>query len=379
MGISPEKLLLELIALPSVNPALLPAEDPRAGEKDVADFLAALAARAGLGVEMEEVFPGRANVIARLQPAGRIVQRILLAPHTDTVGVADNRQFKPAAKNGRIQGRGACDTKGSVAAMFSALLAVAQSPKRPKHTEIIFCGLVDEEVGQGGSRFLVRRRFKADLAIVGEPTCCQIVTAHKGDLWLKLETRGIAAHGATPHLGTNAIHAMAKIVHLLETNYAQRLRKRRHALLGPATINVGTSAGGRQPNSVPDQCSIQIDRRTIPGEIDARVKRDILQFLRSHGLDATMADTKGEAPARPMETDARSPLVARFLRTAGQRRPCGADFFTDAGVLSSGGIRSVVFGPGDIAQAHTVDEWVAVSQLRRATELIVRFLLSAEK
>jgi acetylornithine deacetylase/succinyl-diaminopimelate desuccinylase family protein len=375
---SPEKLLRELIALPSVNPALLPAGDARAGEKRVMELLASVARRARLEVELQEVFPGRSNVLAVLRPTGKVRQRVLLAPHMDTVGVADEGQFKPFVKSGRIFGRGACDTKGSVAAMLTALMAVASLKKRPANTEIIFCALVDEEVGQAGSRFLARRGFKADLAIVGEPTLCRVVTAHKGDLWLKLETHGKAAHGSRPDLGRNAVHAMAKIVDLLETDYAAHLRRRRHPLLRHATINVGAIAGGRQPNIVPDQCAIKVDRRTIPGENDKAVKREILRFLRRRGLNATMADSKGEAPAPPMETSVKLPLVRQFLHAAGQSKPLGADFFTDAGVLSAGGTPSVVFGPGDIAQAHTVDEWVAVAQLERATKLLTKFLLSLD-
>ncbi len=376
MNTSPAKLLRDLIALPSVNPALLPAGDPRAGEQRVAELLAAVARRAELEVSAQEVFPGRCNVFAALRPTGKVRQRVLLAPHMDTVGVAEEAQFKPVAKGGRIYGRGACDTKGSVAAMLTALIAVASSAQRPAGTEITFCALVDEEVGQGGSRFLVRRGFKADLAIVGEPTLCRVVTAHKGDLWLKLETRGKAAHGSRPDLGRNAVHAMAKIVDLLETDYAAHLRRRRHPLLRHATVNVGAIAGGRQPNIVPDHCAIRIDRRTIPGENDAAVKRELLRFIRRHGLSATLADSKSEAPAPPMETSLKLPLVRQFLHAAGQRKPLGADFFTDAGVLSASGIPSVVFGPGDIAQAHTVDEWVTVSQLERATKLLTKFLQS---
>src|SRR5262245_10289693 len=150
------KLLLELIALPSVNPAFLPANDPRAGEKRVADFLAATAAQAGLEVESQEVFPNRANVIVRLRPAGRIRQRILLAPHLDTVGVVSDEQFNPMVKNGRLYGRGACDTKGSVAVMLASLMELARAGKRPAETEIVFIALVDEENGQTGSRFLAR-------------------------------------------------------------------------------------------------------------------------------------------------------------------------------------------------------------------------------
>ena len=371
---SPTKLLRELIALPSVNPAFIPAGDPRAGEKNVADFLASVAASGGLDVDFQEVLPGRSNLIARLLPTGKVRQRIVLAPHMDTVGVVSDEQFDPQLKNGRLYGRGACDTKGSVAVFLSALLNLAAAKKRPASTEIVLLALVDEENGQAGSRFVAKSGFKADLAIVGEPTRLQIVTAHKGDLWLQLETRGKAAHGSRPELGRNAIHVMAKIVDLLETDYARELRKRRHPLLRHATVNVGTISGGRQPNIVPDRCAIRIDRRTIPGENDAAVKREILQFIRRHGLSATLIDTKQEEPAPPMETSIRLPLVQELLRGAGQKKPVGVDFFTDAGVLAAAGIPSVVFGPGDIAQAHTADEWVAVSQLERGTKLLSRFL-----
>lgn len=372
------KLLRDLIALPSVNPALVPAGDPRAGEKRVALHLAAIAMKAKLDVEFQTVLPRRSNVLAVLRPRGRVRRRIVLAPHMDTVGVSSDEQFQPATRNGRLYGRGACDTKGSVAAMLSALLTVARSARRPATTEIVFCALIDEEVHQAGSRGFLRSGLRADLAIVGEPTRCQVVTAHKGDLWLQLETRGKAAHGARPELGRNAVHAMAKIVDLLETDYAASLRRRRHPLLGHATINVGAILGGRQPNIVPDQCAIKIDRRTIPGEQDAVVKRDLLRFLRQRGHRVSMIDSKGEAPAPALQTDQRLLLVGQFLRAAGQSKGAGVDFFTDAGVLSAGGIPSVVFGPGDIAQAHTPDEWIALSQLERATAVLTRFLSSLE-
>ena len=197
----PEKLLRELIALPSVNPAFLPPNHPQAGEKRVAEFLAATAASVGLDVEFQEVLPDRANLLVRLTPAGKVRKRILLAPHMDTVGVADDGQFNPLLKGGRLHGRGACDTKGSIAVMLTALLELAHARERPVETEIVLAALVDEENGQAGSRSLARRGFKADLAIVGEPTRLQIVTAHKGDLWLQLETRGKAAHGSRPELG----------------------------------------------------------------------------------------------------------------------------------------------------------------------------------
>jgi len=371
-----EKLLQELIALPSVNPAFLPPGDPHAGEKRVAEFLAATAARAGLSVEFHGVLPDRSNLVARFLPSGKVRQRIVLAPHMDTVGAVNENQFTPQRKAGRIYGRGACDTKGSIAVFLSSLVELASTRRRPSSTEICFIALVDEESGQAGSRFLAKSGFKAGLAIVGEPTRLQIVTAHKGDLWLQLETKGKAAHGSRPELGRNAVHLMAKIVHLLETDYARQLKRRRHSLLRHATINVGAISGGRQPNIVPDWCAIRIDRRTIPGENDPAVKREILRFIRRHGLTASMLDTKNEEPAPPLETNPRLPLVQQFLRSSGQKKPAGVDFFTDAGVLATAGIPSVVFGPGDIAQAHTADEWVAVSQLERGSRILLRYLRS---
>jgi len=369
------RLLAELLALPSVNPAFLPAGDARAGEGRVADFLASAAGQVGLAVEFQEVFPGRANLLARLIPAGKITGRILLAPHLDTVGSAEmpEAHFQPRIKSGRLYGRGACDTKGSVAAMFTALGRIARGGRRPAGTEIIFAGLADEENAQAGSRALVKAKFKADLAIVGEPTELKVITAHKGDLWLKLITLGKAAHGSRPELGENAVHAMARVIDALETQYQARLRKRWHPLLGPATVNVGAVRGGTQPNIVPDRCEIEIDRRTIPGERDGAVRREILNFLAAEGHEAQMENFK-TAVCAPLETDPELPLVRELMGRAGQRKPLGADFFCDAAVLAAGGIPSVVFGPGSIAQAHTADEWIALDSLERAADLLEGFL-----
>jgi acetylornithine deacetylase/succinyl-diaminopimelate desuccinylase-like protein len=369
-----EKLLRELIALPSVNPAFLPAKHPRAGEQRVADFLAATAAGAGLDVEFQAVAPGRSNLLARLSPRGTARQRLLLAPHLDTVNGADE-QFTPRHRNGRLFGRGACDTKGSAAAMLTALCELAQGPQRPEETEIIFAGLIDEEQGQAGSRTLASSGLPADLAIVGEPTRLQVVTAHKGTLWMTLETRGKSAHGSCPELGRNAVHAMARIVDLLETTYAAQLCRRRHPLLGCATLSVGAICGGTQANIVPDRCTILFDRRTLPGETEASIRREINALLRAEKLRAVFAPDK-LPPCLPLETEPSLPLVARFLDSVGQRKPAGVRYFCDASVLARGGIPSVVFGPGDIAQAHTVDEWISVEALERGKGLLRQFLQS---
>jgi acetylornithine deacetylase/succinyl-diaminopimelate desuccinylase-like protein len=369
-----EQLLRELIEIPSVNPAFLSADDPKAGEQAVTEFLAIKANRAGLEVGYKKALPHRPNLLIRLAPKGKTKQRILLAPHLDTVNAAQE-QFVPRKLNGRLYGRGACDTKGSVAAMLSALLELARTGARPATTEIVFAGLVDEENAQSGSRALASSGFKANLAIVGEPTNLKVVTAHKGSLWLRFETRGKSAHGARPELGRNAVHEMCRVVNLLQTDYAASLGRRTHSLLGNATVSVGVIVGGTQPNIVPDKCSILVDRRTLPGETEIGVRREIQRLLRREGLRAVCADNK-LAPCHPLETNPGLPLVRQFLNQVRQRALAGVDYFTDAAVLAEGGIPSVVYGPGDIAYAHTAAEWLDLAGLETAKGSLARFLRS---
>jgi acetylornithine deacetylase/succinyl-diaminopimelate desuccinylase-like protein len=368
------QLLQDLIALPSVNPAFVEASHPFAGEQRVADHLLDLARQAGLDAELQPVRDGRANLLAKLTPSGKATSRIVLAPHLDTI-VADADQLKPRLEKDRIHGRGACDTKGSVTAMFGALLDLAASGARPQHTEIVFAGVIDEENNQLGSRALVKSGFKADLAIVGEPTRCDVVSAHKGNVWLRLETKGRAAHGSTPHLGRNAILEMARVVELLETRYAKQLSRKKHPLLGSPTINVGVVRGGQQPNIVPAHCEILADRRMIPGETEVGIRRELTALFRATGLKVAIGETKGvECPA--LETDPDQPLVQQFLKSAGRNASLGVNYFCDAAVFGRGGTPAIVFGPGDIAQAHTADEWIAIRQLERAHGVLVKFLRS---
>ena len=368
------RLLQDLIALPSVNPAFF--SDPNFhGEHRVAEFLASAARRHGLEVESQSVVPGRSNLLVRLTPRGPVRHRVLLAPHLDTVGEpAYALQLKPVVRDGRVYGRGACDTKGSVSAYFQSLLNVTAAGPRPAHTEILFVGLIDEENMQLGSRYFASNGPKSDLAIVGEPTGLEIVTAHKGDVWLRLRTIGRPAHGATPHRGRNAVTAMSRIVLALETEYASELAARpAHPRLGRPTINVGRIDGGRQPNIVPAECIIDIDRRTLPGETESGVRREIRALLQQQGLKASF-DTLRTSPCEPLETNPDLPLVQALTRAAGRRTTRGVHYFTDAAPLAAGGIPSVVFGPGDIAQAHTEREWLAISQLEKSIHILERFL-----
>lgn len=368
------KLLRDLIALPSVNNAFLPPDDPHAGEERVADYLKNRARKAGLEIETQATNSGRDNLIVRLKPLCQATHRIILAPHMDTVGGDLDKIFRPTKKGERLHGRGACDTKGSVAVMFHAMEHLAKR-HRPANTEIVFIGFVDEECNQTGSRAFSKLKLKANLALVGEPTRCRVVTAHKGDLWLRLSTRGKAAHGARPELGRNAVHTMAKCIDAIETEYAQNLGKRRHPALGPPTINTGIVRGGSQPNIVPDVCEADLDRRTLPGESFATIRREIGEVLKKRGLKARLTNVKGyTCPA--METDPTLPMVQQFMRTVRQTKPLGVDYYCDAANIATTGVPAVVWGPGDIAQAHTADEWISIRQLERGMDVLTRFLLS---
>ena len=368
------KLLLDLIALPSVNNAFLPPGDPHAGEELVADYLKNRARKAGLEIETQATNSGRDNLIVRLKPLGQATHRIILAPHMDTVGGDLDKIFRPTKKGERLHGRGACDTKGSVAVMFHAMEHLAKR-HRPANTEIVFIGFVDEECNQTGSRAFSKLKLKANLALVGEPTRCRVVTAHKGDLWLCLSTRGKAAHGARPELGRNAVHTMAKCIDTIETEYAQNLGKRRHPVLGHPTINTGIVRGGSQPNIVPDVCEADLDRRTLPGESFTTISREIGEVLKKRGLKARLMNVKGyTCPA--METDPTLPMVQQLMRTVRQTKPLGVDYYCDAANIATTGVPAIVWGPGDIAQAHTADEWISIRQLERGMDVLTRFLLS---
>ena len=368
------KLLRDLIALPSVNNAFLPPGDPHAGEELVADYLKNRARKAGLEIETQATNSGRDNLIVRLKPLGQATHRIILAPHMDTVGGDLDKIFRPTKKGERLHGRGACDTKGSVAVMFHAMEHLAKRD-RPANTEIVFIGFVDEECNQTGSRAFSKLKLKANLALVGEPTRCRVVTAHKGDLWLRLSTRGKAAHGARPELGRNAVHTMAKCIDTIETEYAQNLGKRRHPVLGHPTINTGIVRGGSQPNIVPDVCEADLDRRTLPGESFTTISREIGEVLKKRGLKARLTNVKGyTCPA--METDPTLPMVQQLMRTVRQTKPLGVDYYCDAANIATTGVPAIVWGPGDIAQAHTADEWISIRQLERGMDVLTRFLLS---
>lgn len=366
------KILCDLVSIPSINPSL-DQDNIGCAEEPVTAYLEDLSQKASLRTNRQKVIPGRDNLMVYLSPMKKPKQRILLAPHLDVVP-ASLEAFSPKISKGRLFGRGACDTKASVACFFQAMLNLSLSTNRPTQTEIIFVGLVDEEFTQSGSRAFARKGPKGNLAIVGEPTALQVVTAHKGSLWLQLETHGKAAHGSTPEKGENAILRMHHALEILFNEYSVLLSSKNHPLLGSPTLSVGKILGGSQPNVVPNRCTVDLDRRTIPGESIDSVIKELKYLFRPLGNRAPKFKVSRSVPCPPLHTDSSMPNVQMLLRKAGRRKTRGVPYFTDASPLSAGGTPSVVFGPGNIAQAHAENEWVDLDQVERAHSIILNFL-----
>ena len=263
-------LCRDLVRIPSVNPDGDPGTSST-GEKACAEYVAHLLTGLGAEVVLEEVLPGRPNVIGRFPSRGPRKPRILLAPHTDTVSVSGMTidPFGAEIRDGRLHGRGACDTKGTMAAMLAALEELGPEGIASLGAEVHFAGFMGEETGQWGSRHFADRYSDPgyySLAVVGEPTECAVVHTHKGSYWCSITTRGRAAHGARPELGENAVLKMTPIIEALYRGFLPRLSapEFRHPVLGDSTMNLGMIFGGTRTNIVPDSCTIRLDIRFTP-------------------------------------------------------------------------------------------------------------------
>ncbi len=371
-------LLTSLIRIPSVNPEGDPGTDKEnTGEEKMARAVGSFLEDLGAKVRLEEVLPGRPNVVAAF-PGGDKKPAILLGPHLDTVGVGamSINPFGGESEGGRIYGRGACDTKGTMAAMLWALKEIGPKGIANLDIQVHFAGFMGEETGQPGSRQFARDYAgKYAFALVGEPTRCQIVHKHKGTLWLELIATGKTAHGSTPERGENAILKMAKMVTLIEERLSPQFSAEcfHDTVLGRPTINIGRINGGTRTNIVPGACAISIDLRVTPALGPDKALKMLQDFVRENG-DGNFAVKPGLS-CQPLDTPSENAFVQRLLGLPCAPRLAGAPWFCDAAVLAGeGGIPAVAAGPGDIAQAHTEDEWIEEEELERGVVFYREFL-----
>jgi acetylornithine deacetylase len=354
------ELVCGLVGIDSVNPDLVPGG---LGEAEIAAFVAAWLERAGLDVSVEEAAPGRPNVVARAAGSGG-GRSLLLNAHMDVVGVEGMTDpFSPRIEAGRVYGRGGYDMKGGLAAIMLAGARVAGAGLRG---DVIVTGVCDEEYASIGSE-AIASGVRADAAIVTEPTGLQVCVAHKGFLWLEIETEGVAAHGSRPDLGVDAITAMGGILVGLDRLAGELETGGSHPLLGPGSIHASLIEGGRELSSYPDRCLLSLERRTVPGETRELVERQV----RDLAGDATVRTTFERAP---FEVDPGAGIVTAVRRHAGAvlgREPAvvGHSAWMDAAVLSAAGIPTVVFGPSG-AGAHASEEWVDVASVAACADVI---------
>jgi acetylornithine deacetylase/succinyl-diaminopimelate desuccinylase family protein len=370
------KLLSDLVAIPSMNPMGRGRIGKEYCEQLIAAFVADVMRKASIDVELQQVFPGRPNVVGYVDTGAQ--KTLMLEAHLDTV-LADSMlidPFDPIVRDGKLFGRGACDTKGSVAAFIQAVVNLLKAGKEMRFN-VLLLFVSDEEYHFAGAQYAARQGLKADFGIAGEPTQLRIVRAHKGVTRWKIFMKGIAAHSAYPERGKNAIYAMAKVVDRLQ-QYAVALSSMNpHPLLGTPSLSVGVIEGGQAVNVVPDHCWIEIDRRTLPGETVQNVLKPI-QSLLSGFEECEIQEPHLSVAGMEVAEDA--PIVERLTQAVTSE--CGgaiveaAHYATDAGIYGSVGVPTVVFGPGNIAQAHTEIEYIELQQLYQAVAIIERVLTS---
>jgi acetylornithine deacetylase len=364
-------LLAKLVEINSINPSLVPGAP---GEAEVARFVRARCVERGIAAELQEAAPGRPNVIARVPGTGG-GRSLLLNAHMDTVGVAGMAEpFRPRVHEGRLYGRGAYDMKGSLAA---CMLALAEARAAPPAGDVILAAVADEEHASLGVQ-RVLECVRADAAIVTEPTSLEVCIAHKGFSWHEITTFGRAAHGSRPDLGIDAIAHMGRVLTRLEALQVELCRRTPNPLLGHGSLHASLIAGGQELSSYPAACTLQLERRTIPGETTALVEGELDTILAQlAAADQLFRAERKTTLVRPSFRVAREePVVEALLGEASAvlgHAPgvVGVSFWMDAAFIAAAGIPTVVIGPHG-AGAHAVEEWVDLNSVDLCRDILVR-------
>jgi acetylornithine deacetylase len=366
-------LLSRLVAIDSVNPSLVPGG---AGEAELASFVAGWARDAGLEADLLEETPGRPSVLVRARGRGG-GRTLLLCAHTDTVGVEGMREpYVPRVDADRLYGRGAYDMKAGLAA---ALLAARDAARAHLAGDVVVAAVADEEHASVGVQEALRS-VHADAAIVTEPTELELVVAHRGFVWSEVCVHGRAAHGSRPHLGIDAIVKTGPVLTELGA-LDVALGGRRHPLLGRGSVHASTIAGGLELSSYPAQCTLRLERRTLPGESREDVEQELAALLdRCRAADAELVVEQRTLLVRePFELPPGHELVdvvrsAAAEVTGGPPPVAGASYWADAAFIAAAGIPTVLFGPGG-AGAHAAEEWVSLGD----TEVVAQTLVAVAR
>ncbi|MBI9106330.1 MAG: M20 family metallopeptidase [Spirochaetales bacterium] len=379
------RLLEDLIRIPSY-PGI------SRQETELATYIRDFFSGIGIEAELFPVVDGRCNVMARLQGSGG-GKNLILNGHLDTVPPYDLKDALKMRKVGReLYGRGTADMKGALACMMLAMSRLKASGTRLAG-DVVFIGVIDEEMTSAGTCALLKGGLAADGAVVGEPMDGNIGIGHKGLQWFEFRIHGKAVHGGEQENGINAIRQAMRLINRLEEVLIPSLSRRVHPVIGASSLNYGYIQGGFQPSTVAGECLLQIDRRWIPGEkyetvvsefsdLIAELEREDPEFTCDFSVMENSMMSDGLIH-EGFEIDINDPLVvaaaeASFFITG--KHPDKAPFkaWTDAGLISTyGKIPTIVFGPGMLKSAHTRDEMINIDQaldfVGIYTSLCIRF------
>lgn len=367
-------LTATLVAIESVNPRL---DESGSGEAEIAEFVAAWCRAEGLAAHLVDHGDGRQSVVAEYRSSAAGAPTLVLCGHLDTVGLGSmTAPLTPRIDGDRLYGRGSYDMKAGLAAI---LIACREAARQELAVSVVVLAVADEEHGSLGIRETLDHlgpEFHADAAIVTEPTELAIGLAHKGFQWTEIEIVGRAAHGSRPQLGIDAIVKAGPLLVRLAA-LGERLATRTHPLLGPATVHASLITGGQEPSTIPERCTLTIERRTLPGETSADVEAEIEEILAA----CRAADPEFSASARTlltqpaMETDAASAIVTALADAAAAVTGAAADtvglsYWADSAVIAARGIPTVLFGAAGEG-AHADTEWVSLESAGALTRILV--------
>lgn len=369
------ELLRAMVRVDSVNGSLTGRPE---AEAELVGLLGQFAGAWMLDVELLPV-EGQASQLLLTLRVGAGRPWVLFDSHLDTVAV-DHMTIDPFGaelRDGRVWGRGTCDTKCTGAAMLWALRDYARSEDRPNNIALLFS--VDEEVAMTGIQSFVkndlpRLGFRPTLAVVGEPTEHIPVVAHNGLIRWQIQTHGKAAHSAVPWEGRSAITDMVRALSAVQCDYIDKLDAE-HVLTGRAVASVNLIKGGNAPNIIPEHCACEVDRRLVPGEDVDAVLPAVARLLdaikaEDEGFSYTQSVNVAHPPLLPESSAAVLPIVKQALTDNRVRKPAvGAPFATHAGYLSQAGLPTLVLGPGSPHPAHTKDEWVSVQEIELGAQV----------
>jgi succinyl-diaminopimelate desuccinylase len=363
-------LCRDLVRFKSVNPP--------GDEREIAEYVAGVLREAGLTVEMVPHTPTRASVLARLKGSGEM-PALFYTGHLDVVPVGAEKwlhdPFEGEVVEGKLWGRGASDMKGGNAAMIVATKVLAAA-NLPLKGDLILAFTAGEEGEQLGAAEIAARPDLAPVqaVVVAEPSSNDVYVAEKGAFWLQITTHGKTAHGSMPHLGQNAIMMMVALLSELDS---LAVPCEEHPLLGGFTRSINTIAGGVKTNVVPDQCTVTIDQRTVPGQDHRAILRQVEELIADLGrrLPDFRASVEVINDRIPVASSPEEPVVQRFYdivaEVAGERPvPKGVNYYTDAVAFAPAlNAPMIICGPGEAKLAHQPNEYVEVHKMVEAAKI----------